>query len=896
MQVRKSKVKQSNIKSGKLLLCLAILRKITGNNLFSLLVYGFLLLLYAPPGNTSERLGVVRSQDNAQQWSNITDRLQAATVDYCIVETANWKQASDLGKINVLLLPNVSALTEAQAEALNGWMNQGGKVIVTGPTGNLSQPEVRSRLRSLFGAYWGFPINSPSTLNPSQHQWLSNQELGATFKGGVVLPAALNSETAAVWMADGKPPAVVTTNRSTFLGWRWGLDTAAPVPVDAAWLKAALSRFGQFTPGSGSGSADCRDPLRASQEIRRPSWSQATVRPSPPLPEWQQSTLQLPPQPSRGSLSRTQAEAMGQELEGLINRFESALLSTEARNSGLDQSIETVVEQVLNGDKSASHSTPTEQTRFSPPRRVVTEAKERLQRFRQLVEQQDYDQAKQQWVQARQMLWDNYPTDQMLAQSEIRAIWLDRGTIVRARSEADLAKLFDRLAAAGINTVFFETVNASYPIYPSRVAPQQNPLTQGWDPLKAAVKLAHARDMELHAWVWMFAAANQRHNRILGQSSSYLGPLLSAHPDWGITDRQGQRFNRSSQKAFLDPANPEVKQYLLALLDEITTNYQVDGIQLDYIRYPFQNPASNQTSGYSVASRQQFKAMTGVDPITLSPRHPLWSQWTNFRIRQIDGFVATASRQIKEKRPELILSTAVFAMPRQKRLVEIQQNWEEWAQREWIDWVVPMTYASGTDELMQLTQPLFGRSLNNSTLLLPGIRLLNLPTAIAQDQMQLLRNSPAEGYALFAAENFTSDIQTRLSSAPAVKSQSFLPHRQPFQAAAARYQALRQEWGFLLSQNQLDMSESDLKEWGKQADRLAETLDQLAEEPSLSHLLSAQVNLSSFQRQFPRWMEQQSQKQPYQTEVWENRLETLERLLDYGKRTALSKPSDMAER
>ena len=889
-------MKQSKIKSGKLLLCLAILRKITGKNLFSLLVYGFLLLLYAPPGNTSERLGVVRSQDNAQQWSNITERLQAATVDYCIVETANWKQASDLGKINVLLLPNVSALTEAQAEALNGWMNQGGKVIVTGPTGNLSQPEVRSRLRSLFGAYWGFPINSPSTLNPSQ-QWLSDPELAATVKGGVVLPAALNSETAAVWMADGKPPAVVTTHRSTFLGWRWGLDTAASVPVDAAWLKAALSRFGTFTPGSGSGSAACSsDSLRASEEIRRPNWSQAAVRPSPTLPEWQRSTIQVPPRTSRGSLSRTQAEAMHQELEGLINRFESALLSTEARNSGIDQPIETVIEQVLNGDKSASRSTPTEQLSFSrSPRRVATEAREKLQRFRQLVEQQDYDQAKQQWVQARQMLWDNYPTEQTLAQSEIRAIWLDRGTIVRARSEADLAKLFDRLAAAGINTVFFETVNASYPVYPSRVAPQQNPLTQGWDPLKAAVKLAHARDMELHAWVWMFAAANQRHNRILGQPSGYLGPLLSAHPDWGITDRQGQRFNRSSQKAFLDPANPEVKQYLLALLDEITTDYQVDGIQLDYIRYPFQNPASNQTSGYSVASRQQFKAITGVDPITLSPRHPLWSGWTNFRIRQVDGFVATASRHLKEKRPELILSTAVFAMPRQQRLVEIQQNWEEWAEREWIDWVVPMTYASGTDELGQLTQPLFGRS-NNSTLLLPGIRLLNLPTAIAQDQMQFLRNSPAEGYALFAAENFTPDIQTVLSSATAVKTQSFLPHRQPFQAAAARYQALRQEWGFLLSQNQLEMSESDLKEWGKQADRLAESLDQLAEEPSPRHLSSAQVNLSSFQRQFPRWMEQQSQKQPYQIEVWENRLETLERLLDYGKRTALSKQSDVAER
>lgn len=89
-------------------------------------------------------------------------------------------------------------------------------------------------------------------------------------------------------------------------------------------------------------------------------------------------------------------------------------------------------------------------------------------------------------------------------------MWLDRGTIVQAKNEEDLAKVFDRMAAAGINVVFFETVNASYTIYPSQVAPEQNPLTRGWDPLKVAVKLAHERNMEIHAWVWVFAAADRK--------------------------------------------------------------------------------------------------------------------------------------------------------------------------------------------------------------------------------------------------------------------------------------------------------------------------------------------------------------------------------------------------
>ncbi|MHC5832554.1 MAG: family 10 glycosylhydrolase, partial [Nostoc sp.] len=97
------------------------------------------------------------------------------------------------------------------------------------------------------------------------------------------------------------------------------------------------------------------------------------------------------------------------------------------------------------------------------------------------------------------------------------------GTIVRAGSKAGLAQIFDRLAQAGINTVFFETVNAGYTIYPSQVAKEQNPLIRGWDPLAEAVKLAHERDMELHAWVWTFAAGNQRHNQIINANPNYPG-------------------------------------------------------------------------------------------------------------------------------------------------------------------------------------------------------------------------------------------------------------------------------------------------------------------------------------------------------------------------------------
>lgn len=157
------------------------------------------------------------------------------------------------------------------------------------------------------------------------------------------------------------------------------------------------------------------------------------------------------------------------------------------------------------------------------------------------------------------------------SQLAVRSIWLDRETIVNAGSPQGLARVFDRFKSAGINTVFVETVNAGYPIYPSDVAPEQNPNIQGWDPLQAAVDLGKANGIEVHAWVWLFAAGNQAHNRLLGQPSHYPGPILSARPDWAGFDNHGNLIIPGQNKPFLDPANPEVRQYLLDMLGEIAT-------------------------------------------------------------------------------------------------------------------------------------------------------------------------------------------------------------------------------------------------------------------------------------------------------------------------------------
>ncbi|MEN9228682.1 MAG: family 10 glycosylhydrolase [Gloeomargarita sp. GMQP_bins_120] len=481
--------------------------------------------------------------------------------------------------------------------------------------------------------------------------------------------------------------------------------------------------------------------------------------------------------------------------------------------------------------------------------------------------------ARQQWLQAQDLLWQNYPALVSPAKPEVRAMWLDRGAIVQAGSAAGLARLFDRMRAAGVNLVFLETVNAGYPIYPSRVAPQQNPLTRGWDPLAAAVSLAKERQMELHAWVWVLAVGNQRHNQLVGQPWNYLGPVLSVYPEWANLDNRGQPIPPRQDKPFLDPAHPQAREYLFRLFEEIVTRYDVDGLHLDYIRYPLQSGGVHY--GYGLASQRAYQERTGIDPVTLSPGHPQWQDWTNWRTQQVTDLVTTLNQRLKQKRPDLLLSAAVFAYSRPSRLYRLQQDWETWAVTGAVDMVVLMSYAEDSRGLQDLLKP--ARPLTAPVLFLPGISLMRTTPTAVLDQVQTARHSGlGPGYALFAMSHFRESLQPLIQQ-PMVP----VPHRQPFQTLLQRYQAQREEWLFLVQQGQLQ-----IPDW-RVLQEVATALTQLAQQPTASHWQVAQAALQALDRDFDHWRG----VQPWQIQTWRARLKSLTNLLLYGARVQLGQPA-----
>ena len=881
-----------------------------------------ILPLFTLPSQAAETevLGVVRSDENSQNWQNITTRLQASGINYCVIDLASVRSVTDLSDRPVIFLPSVETISPAQAIALESWMSKGGRVITSGAVGNRSQPGVRQLMRSLLGGYWGFGFKAPSQLQPlktNSQPWVKNS-LGGIAWGGAVIPTAVTSQTAAVWQAQNTPSAIVTTERTTLLGWNWGTNTST-TEFDTAWLKAAISRhvkISAVSTGSTAKPKNCNGTIAANPNrvavkpkpsLTTPTSTRQTVTNQPvarvnsitPIPA-RQTVINQPVavvNPKRATnlasdepldrlaprgllapntktpITGLEAIALRQELDNLIGRFESAQLAASAQNHLSTEVTEIASSKITGIPQSATQA--------------LDKAREIAKTLPQLVNTRNYSQARIEWLKASQLLWDNYPTSRRISQPEIRAMWLDRGTIVRAGSEQGLAKVFDKLAAAGINTVFLETVNAGYPIYPSQVAPEANPLVKGWDPLASGVKLAHERGIELHAWVWAFAVGNQRHNKLVNLPANYPGPVLAAHPGWASYDNRGSLFPPGQNKPFLDPANPEARQYVIALCNEIAQRYNIDGLQLDYIRYPFQDPGADRTYGYGIAARQQFRQLTGVDPTKISPRdRVLWQKWTDFRTLQIDSFVAQVAQKLRKTRPNIIMSVAVFPLSEHDRLNKLQQHWEVWAERGDVDVVIPMTYALDTYRFQRLAQPWIGSIKLGSALVVPGIRLFNLRSPIAVDQIQLARDLPISGYALFAAENLNSDLQNIFQRTQG-KAKEPIPYRQPFQTAAARFTLLQQQWDYLLANNQLVLVKSGQSNFSAKAKVLETALAELAANPTSGRLSTAKAALVAFESQFKDGLRFYRLDNPYQFKVWLNRIDTIERLLVYGDRVVL---------
>ncbi|MFH0702850.1 MAG: family 10 glycosylhydrolase [bacterium] len=363
--------------------------------------------------------------------------------------------------------------------------------------------------------------------------------------------------------------------------------------------------------------------------------------------------------------------------------------------------------------------------------------------------------------------------------AEGRSIWLDRGTIVSIKTPEEMENLFDKIQKTGINSVYIETVNAGYVIYPSKIT-EQNPLTKGWDPLYWAIKEAHKRKIEIHAWAWIFAVGNTRHNPIIQKANDYAGPILSKNYDLALLGSEGNFIPINQHEYWLDPANGKAREFIISLLEEIVENYQIDGIQLDYIRYPFQNSVNQM--GFDVESRQKFEKDTGCSLDKLDEAtFKLWNIW---KTEQVSKFVNDVSTRLRKIKPDIQISAAVFGGDKQKRISTIQQDWETWIEKGWVNILNPMIYSPNATQLSE-NLDYFLKTVKNKALVYPGIAVRQLGDFDLLEQIYTVRNLGLLGNTIFAMAHLDNEKAELLSSGPYRIKNAKIPAKNPLSSACA---------------------------------------------------------------------------------------------------------------
>lgn len=361
---------------------------------------------------------------------------------------------------------------------------------------------------------------------------------------------------------------------------------------------------------------------------------------------------------------------------------------------------------------------------------------------------------------------------------EARSVWLDRGTIVSTRNPQGMAALFDRLKGANVNVVYFETNNAGFTTFPSKVA-QQNPQTVGWDPLGTAVKEARKRGMEIHAWFWIFNVGNAKHNPIIGKPSDFPGPVLSTHDfSWALQAQDGSLLPPNQFEYWIDPSCPEGREYIKSLISEVIQTYKVDGIQLDYIRYPFNGRGTEM--GFNWSGRMRFQRDTGLNLDKLDDEtRQVWQAW---KIQQVSSFVKEVSGMVRGINPKLRISAAVYALPKNWRLSAIEQEWETWVANGWIDTLNPMTYVTNAKELTNMAGYV-RESTSDHALVYPGMSIRQLDTAGLIEQLDSAREIGTLGTTMFAVAQLDDKKVGLLKSGPYRKATVLTPQSEPMRAS-----------------------------------------------------------------------------------------------------------------
>ena len=266
------------------------------------------------------------------------------------------------------------------------------------------------------------------------------------------------------------------------------------------------------------------------------------------------------------------------------------------------------------------------------------------------------------------------------------------------------------------------------------------------DYLKALISEAHKRNIEIHAWVECFFVGEKSNQ----WKSWYKDSWHMINFD-GSTVQGNNDYNLENDFIWLDPANPECLEYVLSIYKELLTNYEFDGINVDYVRYPYGNAELWSSNGYSEYAINEFLRTNNLkgDIRKLIENKNIHELWVNYRCQKITTLMCSVRKLVKEIRPNCLISTAVCS-DLNYAIYNKMQNWKVWARNGWLDLTLPMAYYTGCSEIAVATKELVDFN-NEKAFSYTGILSIqpNEPYDLIIKQINTLFDNKADGYAVF---------------------------------------------------------------------------------------------------------------------------------------------------
>ena len=279
---------------------------------------------------------------------------------------------------------------------------------------------------------------------------------------------------------------------------------------------------------------------------------------------------------------------------------------------------------------------------------------------------------------------------------QFRAFWADAfGEGINNQAEIDA--LVGATKAAHANAIVAQVVRRGDCFCLRSGLPVHESLAPGFDPLQALLTTAHAQGVEVHAWIiatamWNSTTGPKDPNHIFNLH----GPAASGRANWIMPRSDG--VSKLLDDWYLDPGHPDAAAWIANTATALVRNYDIDGINLDRIRYPDGNLGGIPSWGYNPTALDRFRSETGRVG-TPATNDQQWTQWRRDQITAIVRRVYLESTAIKPM-VRVSADTITYGYGPQttggwettRAYAEQLQDWRGWLREGIVDTAIPMNY------------------------------------------------------------------------------------------------------------------------------------------------------------------------------------------------------------